>query len=182
MKRVVVTGVGAVTGMGNSMKATWDSAVQGISGIGELTRFDTSGFSAKTAAEVRDFRLSDYVKVNDRHRMDRFAQYAIASSVMAVQDAGIQIGMDVESERIGVWFGTAIGGIESFEESFKSLQEGGVQELVSLCNNNGDIQHGIKSGLYCAAGKRSEQLHGFILCIRCKRSGRRNEGHTAGGG
>lgn len=129
MKRVVVTGVGVISGMGNNKDTVWDAAVNGISGIGELTRFDSAGYSAKTASEVKDFQLSDYMRVNKRHRMDRFAQYAIASSIMAVEDAGIRIGEHVEAERIGVWFGTAIGGIESFEESFKSLQEGGYKSL-----------------------------------------------------
>ncbi len=129
MKRVVVSGIGAVTGMGNNVELTWEAARKGVSGIGKLTRFDTTNFSAKVASEVKDFSLSDYMKVNERHRIDRFAQYAIASSIMAVKDAGVEIGKTVPHDRVGVWFGTAIGGIESFEESYTSLQEGGYQAL-----------------------------------------------------
>ncbi|WP_420909377.1 beta-ketoacyl-ACP synthase II [Aneurinibacillus migulanus] len=129
MKRVVITGMGAVTPMGNSVKETWQAAIRGISGIGPLTRFDCTDFSAKTAAELKNFDLSDYIEINKRHRMDRFAQYAVAASLMAVNDAELTIGKHISPERIGVWFGTAIGGIESFEESYKSLQEGGYKNL-----------------------------------------------------
>ncbi|MDQ0218736.1 hypothetical protein ELQ35_04985 [Peribacillus cavernae] len=94
-----------------------------------LTRFDCTGFSAKTAAEVKNFSIANYMKVNERHRMDRFSQYAVAASIMAVQDAGIIVGENVQEDRIGVWFGTAIEGIESFEESYKSLLEGGYKNL-----------------------------------------------------
>ncbi|MFT9848379.1 beta-ketoacyl-ACP synthase II [Aneurinibacillus sp. REN35] len=129
MKRVVITGMGAITPMGNSVKETWEAAVNGRSGIGFLTRFDCTNIPAKTAAEVKNFDLSAYLKVNKRHRMDRFAQYAVAASIMAVNDAELSIGEHISPERVGVWFGTAIGGIESFEESYRSLQEGGYKNL-----------------------------------------------------
>ncbi|MEK5391815.1 beta-ketoacyl-ACP synthase II [Margalitia sp. FSL K6-0131] len=129
MKRVVVTGLGAVTPLGNNLEEIWDSAVNGRSGIGYLTRFDATNFSAKTAAEVKDFDLSNYMKVNERHRMDRFTQYAVASAIMAVKNANVTISKDVLPENIGVCFGTAIGGIESFEESYQNLITGGYQNL-----------------------------------------------------
>ncbi|MET3695937.1 beta-ketoacyl-ACP synthase II [Bacillus oleivorans] len=129
MTRVVITGLGTVSPLGNSLTETWESAINGRSGIGPLTRFDCEHFSAKTAAEVKDFQLANYMKVNERHRVDRFAAYAMAASIMALDDANIQIGKDVEAERIGVWFGTAIGGIESFEESHMNLLEGGYTNL-----------------------------------------------------
>ncbi|MBM7692158.1 beta-ketoacyl-acyl-carrier-protein synthase II [Peribacillus deserti] len=129
MRRVVITGMGAVTPLGNSVEETWDSVVKGHSGIGKLTRFDCTKFSAKTAAQVHNFDLSDYMQINKRHRMDRFAQYAVASSLMAIKDSGIVPGETITRERIGVSFGTAIGGIESFEEMHKNLLEGGYTNL-----------------------------------------------------
>ncbi|WP_269148751.1 beta-ketoacyl-ACP synthase II [Fictibacillus phosphorivorans] len=129
MKRVVVTGMGAVTPLGNSVAETWDRLIQGKSGIEKLTRFDATHFSAKTAAEVKNFSLSDYIQVNERHRMDRFTEYAVASSIMAIQDADVVPGETVHQERIGVSFGTAIGGIESFENTYNDLQNGGYQNL-----------------------------------------------------
>lgn len=140
MKRVVVTGMGAITPLGNDLEEIWKSAISGKSGIGHLTRFDATNFSAKTAAEVKDFDLSNYMKVNERHRMDRFTQYGVASAIMAVQNANLTIGKDVLPEKIGVCFGTAIGGIESFEESYQNLVDGGYQNLypfsttLVICN------------------------------------------------
>ncbi len=129
MRRVVVTGMGAITPLGNSVEETWNKLIHGESGIGKLTRFDSTNFSAKTAAEVKDFSLSNYIQVNERHRMDRFTEYAVASSIIAIQDANVIPGKTVHEERIGVSFGTAIGGIESFENTYKDLQNGGYQNL-----------------------------------------------------
>ncbi|PKR83285.1 beta-ketoacyl-ACP synthase II [Heyndrickxia camelliae] len=140
MKRVVITGLGAITPLGNHVDEIWKSVINGESGIDYLTRFDATNFSAKTAAEVKDFDLSNYIKVNERHRMDRFTQYAIASAMMAVKDADVTIGKDVLPERIGVCFGTAIGGIESFEETYQNLINGGYQNVypfsttMVICN------------------------------------------------
>ncbi|MBN8191231.1 beta-ketoacyl-ACP synthase II [Bacillus sp. NTK074B] len=128
-KRVVVTGLGAVSGMGNCLGEIWNAAKNGDSGIDKITRFDCSGFPAKCASEVKDFNLSDYMYVNERHRMDRFSQYAIASSVMAVEDSRLTIGVDVPPDRVGVWMGTAIGGIESFEDTHRQLLEGGYERV-----------------------------------------------------
>ncbi|OIK12713.1 beta-ketoacyl-ACP synthase II [Bacillus sp. MUM 13] len=127
MKRVVITGIGAVTPLGNSIEATWRSALEGKTGIGPLLKFDSSNFTAKTAAEVKDFRMEDYMLVNKRHRMDRFAQYAVAASIMAVRDSGVIAGKHAEPERIGVYFGTAAGGLESFEETYKCMNQNGIQ-------------------------------------------------------
>jgi beta-ketoacyl-acyl-carrier-protein synthase II len=169
LRRVVITGMGAVTPLGNTIKETWDAAVRGKSGIGMLTRFDCTHFSAKTAAEVKDFNLSDYIEVNERHRMDRFTQYAVASSIMAIKDAGIIPGKTIEQERIGVSFGTAIGGIESFEDTYRDLQEGGYQNLypfstTTVISNMASSQVAISLGakgvntctvLSCASGSNA---------------------------
>lgn len=169
MKRVVVTGMGAITPLGNSVNETWEAAIKGISGIGKLTRFDCTDFSAKTAAEVKNFNLSDYMYVNERHRMDRFTQYAVASSIMALRDSGILIGETYPQERIGVSFGTAIGGIESFEETYKDLQAGGYQNLypfstTTVISNMASSQVSIALGakgvnsctvLSCASGSNA---------------------------
>ncbi|GGB43280.1 beta-ketoacyl-ACP synthase II [Fictibacillus barbaricus] len=169
MKRVVVTGMGAITPLGNSVNETWEAAKKGISGIGKLTRFDCTDFSAKTAAEVKNFNLSDYMYVNERHRMDRFTQYAVASSIMALRDSGILPGETYPQERIGVSFGTAIGGIGSFEETYKDLQAGGYQNLypfstTTVISNMASSQVSIALGakgvnsctvLSCASGSNA---------------------------
>ncbi|GIN88855.1 3-oxoacyl-[acyl-carrier-protein] synthase 2 [Heyndrickxia sporothermodurans] len=169
MRRVVITGMGAITPIGNHLSEAWEAVINGISGIGPLTRFDCTNFSAKTAAEVKKFQLSNFMDVNERHRLDRFSQYAIAASLMAIQDAEITIERDVKRERIGVWFGTAIGGIESFEESYASLVEGGYKNIypfatTMVISNMASSQVAITIGakgvnnctvLSCASGANS---------------------------
>lgn len=122
-RRVVVTGLGAITPIGNSVDAAWDSMINGRCGIGEITYFDTTGYKAKLDAEVKDFNARDWMEKSDMLRSDRFAQFAIASSVQAVEESGI-IGT-LDPERIAVYFGSGIGGIQTFTtEHNKLLQRG----------------------------------------------------------
>ena len=122
-RRVVVTGLGAITPIGNSVDAAWDSMINGHCGIGEITYFDTTDYKAKLDAEVKDFNARDWMEKSDMLRSDRFAQFAIASSVQAVEESGI-IGT-LDPERIAVYFGSGIGGIQTFTtEHNKLLQRG----------------------------------------------------------
>ena len=122
-RRVVVTGLGAITPIGNSVDAAWDSMINGRCGIGEITYFDTTDYKAKLDAEVKDFNARDWMEKSDMLRSDRFAQFAIASSVQAVEESGI-IGT-LDPERIAVYFGSGIGGIQTFTtEHNKLLQRG----------------------------------------------------------
>ena len=122
-RRVVVTGLGAVTPLGNTVKETWEAMKAGKNGIGPITTFDTSAMKATLAAEVKNFRPEDYLQVNEILRTDRFAQLAVAAAQQAVDDSGVQGA--VEPERFCVSFGTGIGGIHTFEtEHGKLLQRG----------------------------------------------------------
>ena len=122
-RRVVVTGLGAITPIGNSVSEAWESMINGRCGIGEITYFDTTDYKAKLDAEVKDFNARDWMEKSDTLRSDRFAQFAIASSVQAVEESGI-IGT-LDPERIAVYFGSGIGGIQTFTaEHNKLLQRG----------------------------------------------------------
>ena len=122
-RRVVVTGLGAITPVGNSVSDAWNSLVEGKCGIGPITLFDTTDFKAKLDAEVKDFNPRDYMEKAEILRSDRNAQYAIASATQAVEESGI-IGT-VDPDRIAVYFGTGIGGIQTFEaETRKFLDRG----------------------------------------------------------
>ena len=112
-RRVVVTGVGAVTPLGNSAAETWEGLKNGKNGIGPITRFDTEKFKAKLGAEVRDFDPKAYMEVNDVLRTDRYAQFAVAAAQQAVDESGVE--GTVLPERFAVIFGTGIGGIGTFE-------------------------------------------------------------------
>lgn len=124
-KRVVITGIGAVTPLGNDAFSSWDNLIQGVSGIDTITKFDIDQLSVKVAGEVKNFNPEDYIDRKEARRMGRFSHFAIAASKMAVQDAKINIGEDVHPERVGVWIGSGIGGLGEFEEQHKRFFEKG---------------------------------------------------------
>ncbi len=130
LRRVVVTGMGAVTPVGNNVRNTWESLKNGKNGIAPITLFDTDGFKAKLAAEVKDFDAKDYLEVNEILRTDRYAQLAVAAAAQAVAESGIE--GEVEPERFAVMFGTGIGGIGTFETEHTKLLEKGPRRVSSL--------------------------------------------------
>ena len=118
LKRVVVTGLGAVTPVGNNPEETWNNLVNGVSGAAPITLFDASKFKTQFACEVKGLNVTDYIDRKEVRKMDRYAQLAMISAIQAVNDSG----MDVENEdknRIGVVFGVGIGGIKTFEDEVK---------------------------------------------------------------
>jgi len=128
-KRVVITGVGAVTPLGNDAFTTWDNIKAGKSGIAESTLIDKEKVDVKIAGEVKDFNPSDFMDKREARRMGRFSQFAVAASKMAMDDAGMKVGKDVSSERIGVWIGSGIGGLGEFEANFKKFAEKGQRRV-----------------------------------------------------
>jgi len=123
-RRVVVTGIGPVTPVGIGVDRFWPSLVNGESGVGKLEAFDPSPFTSRIAAEVHDFRPEDYMEPPDTRRMDRFAQFAVASARLALGDAGLEVSA-IEPSRVGVVIGTGIGGITAFEREMEVLRERG---------------------------------------------------------
>ena len=131
MKRVVITGMGVISPVGNSLKAFWDGLLAGVCGVGPITRFDTEGFKAKLAAEVKDFNPADFgMDVPTQRRMDKFTQYAVAAAKQAVEESGI-VGT-VEPERLGVYVGSGIGGMSTFVEQSNRLNERGPNRVSAL--------------------------------------------------
>lgn len=129
-RRVVVTGIGAVTPVGNNAKDTWESLKNGKNGIAPITLFDTEKFKAKLGAEVKGFEPGEYLAVNDILRTDRYAQFAVAAAQQAVDESGVE--GTVEPERFSVMFGTGIGGIGTFEKEHTKLMERGPRRVSSL--------------------------------------------------
>lgn len=123
-RRVVVTGMGAVTPIGIGIGSFWDGLVNGRSGAGPITRFDASDFDCRIAAEVRDFEPTQYMERKEAKRMDRFAQFAVAASKMALEDSGLQID-ESNADRVGVLIGSGIGGIQTLEDQVRTLAEKG---------------------------------------------------------
>ncbi|MHC0036706.1 beta-ketoacyl-ACP synthase II [Pseudoneobacillus sp. C159] len=127
-RRVVVTGVGAVTPVGSNVETAWNNIKNGISGIGPLTRVNADEYPAKVAAEITDFNVEDFVDKKDARKMDRFTHYAIAASLMAVKDADLLIN-DENSHRVGVWIGSGIGGMETFENQYETFLNRGYRRV-----------------------------------------------------
>ena len=129
-RRVVVTGIGAITPIGNNTKDTWENLKAGKNGIAPITLFDPSNHKAKLAAEVKNFDARQYLDVNDIFRTDRYAQFAVAAAQQAVDESGIE--GTVEPERFAVQFGTGIGGIGTFETEHTKLLEKGPRRVSPL--------------------------------------------------
>ncbi|MGG1759256.1 beta-ketoacyl-ACP synthase II [Bacillus velezensis] len=117
-KRVVVTGLGALSPLGNDAETSWKNAIGGVSGIGPITRVESDEYPAKVAAELKDFNIENYMDKKEARKMDRFTQYAVVAAKMAVQDAGLNI-TDEIAPRVGVWVGSGIGGLETLESQFE---------------------------------------------------------------
>lgn len=115
LKRVVVTGLGAVTPLGNTPEETWENMVKGVSGAAPITLFDATNFKTQFACEVKNWNPNEWIDHKDARKMDRYAQLAMASAVQGVKDSGLDLDQ-VDKNRVGVIYGVGIGGIKTFEE------------------------------------------------------------------
>jgi len=156
-RRVVITGLGIVSPLGNCLEDTWAGICSGRSGIAEITRFDTAGFKTKIAGEVKGFDPLVFVNVKERRRLDDFIIYALAASEMALRDSGLVIG-DGNSERVGVFLGSAIGGLATLEkekETLLNLGPGKISPftvpaiLANLAAGQVSIRFGAKGPINC---------------------------------
>ena len=123
-KRVVITGIGAVTPVGSGKKAYWEALTSGTSRIGRITHFDPEEYDVKIAGEVKGFDPGDYMDRKESRRMDRFAQFAVAAAFQAIEDAKLSIN-DSNANRVGVLVGSGIGGLQSLEDQIRVLIEKG---------------------------------------------------------
>lgn len=128
-RRVVVTGMGALTPVGNDVATTWHALLAGASGAATITKFDASTFPVRFACEVKGFDPLQYMDRKEAKRADWYAQYAIAASVQAMGEAGLDNGSGVDPDRIGVIIGSGIGGLKSFEEQHDVYRERGPSKI-----------------------------------------------------
>lgn len=130
-RRVVITGLGMISPVGNSVPDAWDNVLSGKSGITRISRFDSSAFASQIAGEVKDFDVTSYLSAKDARRMDIFIHYGMAAGIQAVKDAGIDdIGnSELEGERIGVNIGSGIGGLSMIENTHIAYQEHGPRKI-----------------------------------------------------
>jgi 3-oxoacyl-[acyl-carrier-protein] synthase II len=128
MRRVVVTGMSVISALGTGLEKNWDGLMSGVSGIGPITRFDASSLPTQIAGEIPDFEPTEFMGKKELRKMDRFIQYAIAASGMALQDSGFDITED-NGERIGVLIGAGLGGLPAIEKYHEAVLEGGYKKL-----------------------------------------------------
>jgi 3-oxoacyl-[acyl-carrier-protein] synthase II len=164
-RRVVVTGLGAVTPVGSDHRAFWASLVEGRSGIGPITRFDASGFEVRFAGEVKNFDPTPFQHPRDIKKTDRFVQFGIAAAKMAVEDGRLDLSV-VDPYRFGIYVGSGIGGMETFERQYAILREKGPDRvsphfipmmIVNMASGQISIELGAKGPNFsqvsaCASG------------------------------
>lgn len=160
LKRVVVTGLGALSPLGNSAEETWKNMLSGVSGAGPITHFDASMFKTRFACEVKDFKVTDFIDRKEARKMDLYTQYAIASAQMAVTDSGLDL-EKVNKNRIGVIYGVGIGGIHTFEEEAGYYAVTGKEQgpkynpffipkmIADIAAGHISIQYGFRGPNYC---------------------------------
>lgn len=156
-RRVVVTGLGAVTPLGNTVQETWAGLCAGRSGIGPITRFDTAGFATRIAGELKNFDHLIYINKKEARRIDDFIIYALASAHMAMADAGLSVNAAF-AERTGVVIGSAIGGLITLQKGFEDVLQKGPNRispftvpaiLANLAAGHVSIRHGAKGPIGC---------------------------------
>jgi 3-oxoacyl-[acyl-carrier-protein] synthase II len=129
VNRVVITGLGVVTAVGQDVESFWNNITAGKSGVGMIENFDVTEYPTRIAAEIKDFNLDKYVDKKEARRMDRFVQFAVAASIDALKDANLNIKEDTDPERVGVSVGSGIGGLGTWEEQHKILLEKGPKRV-----------------------------------------------------
>lgn len=151
-KRVVVTGLGIVSPVGNNLKDSWQNILAGVSGMAPVTSFDVSAYGTQFTASVKDFDVTEYLPRKDAKKMDVFIHYGIAASMQAIEDAGLEV-TDENAERIGVAVGSGIGGLPGIETGHQALLKGGPRKvspffvpstIINMISGNLSIKYGFK--------------------------------------
>jgi 3-oxoacyl-[acyl-carrier-protein] synthase II len=152
-RRVVVTGLGIVSPVGNSVEEAWQNVLAGRSGIGPVTKFDASTFSAQIAGEVKNFDITEYISAKDARRMDTFIHFGMAAGIQAVRDAGLDKENAADLERVGVAIGSGIGGLPLIEETKEEYLASGIRKvspffvpgsIINMISGNLSIMFGFK--------------------------------------
>jgi len=151
-RRVVITGLGAVTPLANNVSDTWNGILNGKSGISQIDSFDISPFATTFGGVIRDLDITEYIAAKDAKRMDGFIQYGIAAGCQAIEDSGIEV-TEENAERIGVAIGSGIGGITGIEECFATYEKSGPRRIspffvpgniINMISGNLSIKYGLK--------------------------------------
>ena len=157
-RRVVVTGLGLISPVGNSVEQAWANLTAGRSGIATITHFDPTPFACRFAGEVKDFKVDEYVPAKEARHMDTFIHYGLAAAIQAVQDAGLPIGdalTDERAERIGCVVGSGIGGLPLIEETHTELASRGPRRISPFFIPGTIINMVARAMCRCASASRA---------------------------
>ena len=173
-RRVVVTGLGILSPLGNDLQSSWDGIVHGRSGIGPITHFDASSFPTRIAGQVKDFDPGKWFAAKDVKKMDPFVHYGVAASMMAIADAGLEISGEA-AERIGVAIGAGIGGLKGIEETTLKYAQGGARKvspfyvpstIINMIAGQVSIMTGAKGPNIAAVTACTTATHNIGLAMR----------------
>ncbi|MFQ5735844.1 MAG: beta-ketoacyl-ACP synthase II [Thermodesulfobacteriota bacterium] len=178
MRRVAVTGLGMVSPLGTGVARSWAAAIEGRTGIREITRFDVSDFPVRIAGEVPDFEPTERLEKKEVKKMDLFIQYAVAAAMMAFEDSGLRI-TEENAERVGVYIGAGIGGLPAIEHWYDVLKEKGPERItpffipmviINLASGQVSIKTGARGPNSCAVTACATGTHSIgdaFRLIRC---------------
>ena len=169
-RRVVVTGTGLVTPLGTGTEKTWHNLCEGKSGIGPITRFDTTDFGVKIAAEVKDFNAEDYIEPKLARHLDLFVQYAVATAGMALKEANLTLD-DTNASRVGVFTGNGIGGLTTIEKYHQIASRTRPPQDYTVFYSHGHFKHECGPDFYCLWCQRAESVcdHSMRRRYPCRR-------------
>lgn len=173
-RRVVVTGLGVISPLGNTVSTAWENLVAGKSGIGPITRFDASAFAARIAGEVKDFDVGEYLSPKEARRMDVFIHYGMAAGIQAIRDSGLEV-TEANAERIGVNIGSGIGGLPMIETTHDDFLRGGPRKIspffipgtiINMISGNLSIMYGMKGPNLAVVTACTTGLHAIGMSAR----------------
>jgi 3-oxoacyl-[acyl-carrier-protein] synthase II len=170
-KRVVVTGIGAVTPLGNSVQEYWTNLLNGVSGAGPITRFDASKFKTRFACEVKNFNVLDYFDKKDARKVDTYTHYGMAAAVQAITESGIASD-NINKDEVGVIWGSGIGGLDTFQqETFAFAKGDGTPRfnpffipkmIADICSGHISIRYGFRGPNFTTVSACASSTHAII--------------------
>lgn len=178
-RRIAITGLGAISPIGNTVEAAWNQLLAGKSGIRRITKFDASTFSAQIAGEVRDFDIGDYIPVKEARHMDTFIHYGLAASMQAVRDSGLA-DSGVDPDRVGVLVGSGIGGLPMIEQTHQDFVDRGARRIspffvpssiINMISGHLSIEYGFRGPNLAVVTACTTGLHAIGLAARLIEAG-----------
>ena len=172
--RIVVTGMGTVCPVGNTVPEAWQNILAGRSGIGPIVAFDATNFSTRISGSIKNFDIEQYISAKDARKMDPFIHYGMAAAIQAINDSGIEI-TAANSRRVGLLIGSGIGGLPGIEKGYQAFLDGGPRKIspffvpsniINMISGNLSIKYGIRGPNYALVSACSTGAHSIGIAAR----------------